>query len=71
MDKLVAKTRKLGWSQLAVKLDAEPEAEEKVKLLLLGKILSTKIFSKVVVKEIIDKAWNTINPVDVVTQIST
>ncbi len=65
MDKLVAKTRKLGWSQPTVKLDAEPEAEEKAKLLLLGKILSTKIFLKVVVKEIIDKAWNTINPVDV------
>ena len=65
MEKLVAKTRQLGWSQKAIRLETEPKAEEKSKLLLLGKILSTKVFSKLVVKDIIDKAWNTTKPVDV------
>ena len=46
-------------------LDIEPEAEEKAKLVLLGKVLSTKVFSRIVVKEVISKAWNTINEVEV------
>ena len=65
MEKLVAKTRQLGWSQKAIRLETEPKAEEKSKLLLLGKILSTKVFSKLVVKDIIDKAWNTTKPMNV------
>ena len=46
-------------------LDTEPDAEEKAKLLLLGKLLSIKTFSRLVVKDIISKAWNTVNEVEV------
>ena len=34
-------------------------------MLLLGKVISFRVFSKTVVKEIISKAWNTIKEVDV------
>ena len=33
--------------------------------MLLGKVISSKVFSKIVVKEIISKAWNTIKEVGV------
>ena len=46
-------------------LDTEPDEEEKAKLLLLGKLLSIKTFSCLVVKDIISKAWNTVNEVEV------
>ena len=46
-------------------LDTEPDAEEKAKLLLLGKLFSIKTFSRLVVKDIISKAWNTVNEVEV------
>ena len=66
MDRLVEKTKKLGWSQQLVNLEVVLEAEEKSKLILLGKVLSNKIFSRAVVQEIISKAWNTIKEVEVV-----
>ena len=65
MDKLITKTSKLGRSKQPVVLEVQPEAEEKVKLLLLDKILSTKTCSRLVVKDIISKVWNTINEVEV------
>ena len=65
MEKLITKTSKLGWSKQPVVLDTEPDAEEKAKLLLLGKLLSFKTFSRLVVKDIISKAWNTVNEVEV------
>ena len=65
MDKLIAKTSRLGWSKQPLSLDIKPEAEEKAKLIMLGKVLSTKVFSRLVVKEIICRAWNTINEVEV------
>ena len=65
MEKLITKTSKLGWSKQPMVLDTEPDAEEKAKLLLLGKLLSFKTFSRLVVKDIISKAWNTVNEVEV------
>ena len=65
MDKLVAKTKKLGWSKAPISLDVDPKAETQAKLMLMGKVLTSRYFSKVVVKEIIAKAWNTVNEVDV------
>ena len=60
MESLIAKTKKLGWSKQPVCLEVEPKAESKAKLMLVGKILSTKAFFPLVVKDIIDdKAWNT------------
>jgi hypothetical protein len=48
-----------------VSLEVEPGVEDKAKLMLLGKVLSSRPFSRGVVKEIIAKAWNTVNEVDV------
>jgi hypothetical protein len=64
MEKLIAKTRSLGWSEKLVVLEIAPEAEDKAKQMLLGKVLSTRAFSKSVVKEIIGKAWNATYEVD-------
>jgi hypothetical protein len=66
MESLITKTKKLGWAKQPVSLEIIPEAEEKAKLVLLGKILSPKLFSCTVVKEIIAKARNTIKAVEVV-----
>ena len=65
MENLIAKTKKLGWVQQPVSLGVEPSAEDKAKFLLIGKVLSHKVFSHSVVKEIIAKAWNTIKGVSV------
>ncbi len=65
MENLIAKTKKLGWVQQPVSLGVEPSAEDKAKFLLIGKVLSHKVFSHFVVKEIIAKAWNTIKEVSV------
>ena len=46
-------------------LEVEPGVEDKAKLMLLGKVFSSRPFSSGVVKEIIAKAWNTVNEVDV------
>ena len=56
MDKLIEKTKALGWSKQPVVLEVEPDVKEKSKLMLLGKVLSSKVFSKRVVKEIVLKA---------------
>jgi hypothetical protein len=56
MEKLVELTKKLGWTKPLICLEVEPKAEEKAKLMLVGKILSSKIFYCRVVKEIIDIA---------------
>ena len=66
MDNLVAKKRKLGWTKQLVSLEIVPAVEEKSNLVLLGKILLTKIFSRLVVKEIVVKEWNTVNVAEVI-----
>uniref|UniRef100_A0A2N9GUT0 Uncharacterized protein n=1 Tax=Fagus sylvatica TaxID=28930 RepID=A0A2N9GUT0_FAGSY len=65
MDKLVAKTKKLGWSKAPISLEVDPKVETQAKLMLMGNVLTSRYFSKVVVKEIIAKAWNMVNEVDV------
>ena len=67
MERLVEKTKCLGWDKGLINIEVESQAEERAKLLLVGKILSAKAFSRVVVKEIIAKAWNTISEVEVAT----
>ena len=39
-DPRVELTKKLGWTKPPISLEVEPEAEEKVKLMLVGKILN-------------------------------
>ena len=56
MERLVEKTKCLGWDKGLINIEVESQAEERAKLLLVGKILSAKAFSRVVVKEIIAKA---------------
>ncbi len=55
MDGLIEQTKKLGWNQQLVSLEVAPEVVETSKLLLVGKILSSKLFSSIIVKEIILK----------------
>lgn len=61
----MAKTINLGWSKQPINLEIILEVEEKAKLVLLSKILSAKNFSRLVVKEIVAKAWNIVNVVEV------
>jgi hypothetical protein len=65
MDNLVSQTKRLGWNGGIVQLDIDSGIEESTKLLLLGKILSNKSFPRTVVKDIVGKAWNLINEVEV------
>lgn len=65
MDKLIKKTKSLGWSTKPVVLEIKSDAQEKSKLMLLGKVLSSKAFARSMVKEIIGKAWNTAFEVEV------
>ena len=65
MEKLIAKTKLLGWSKNPINLEVEPGAGDKAKLMLLGNVLSSKVFSRLVVLEKIAKAWNTTNEVEV------
>ena len=44
------KTKKLGWSKEPVRLEVDLATAERSKLLLLGKVLSPKSFSRMVVK---------------------
>ena len=61
----MAKIINLGWSKQPINLEIILEVEEKAKLVLLSKILSAKNFSRLVVKEIVAKAWNIVNVVEV------
>jgi hypothetical protein len=65
LDSIVSKTKRLGWKGQAVSLEIDEGAAEKSKFMLLGKVLSLKPFSRNIVKEIIEKAWNTIKDVEV------
>ena len=56
MEKLIAKTSQLGWSKEPINLEVEPTAEEKSKLILLGKVLSSKFSPEQLVVKIIAKA---------------
>ncbi len=40
MEKLVELAKKLGWTKPPISLEVESEAEEKAKLMLVGKILN-------------------------------
>lgn len=65
VDNLVSQTKRLGWNGGVVQLGIDSGIEESTKLLLLGKILSNKSFPRTVVKDIVGKAWNLINEVEV------
>ena len=65
LDSIVSKTKRLGWKGQAVSLEIDEGAAEKSKFMLLGKVFSLKPFSRNIVKEIIEKVWNTIKDVEV------
>nr|POE50547.1 hypothetical protein CFP56_00011 [Quercus suber] len=56
---------KLGWLKNKLNLDVDPLVQEKSNRLLIGKILSKKVFPKPLVKEILTKAWNIVNDIEV------
>ena len=65
IEDITSQTAKLGWLKNKLNLDVDPSAQEKSNRLLIGKILSKKVFPKPLVKEILTKAWNTINDIEV------
>ena len=61
----VSQASKFNWLKNKVNLDVVPSSKESSKRLLIGKILSKKSFPKALVKEILTKAWNVLNEVEV------
>ena len=43
IEKIVSKTKKLGWNKPKVSLEVDQSADVKSKLMLIGKILSLKL----------------------------
>ena len=64
IEKIVSKTEKLGWNKPKVSLEVDRSADVQSKLMLIGKILSLKPFSRLIVKDIITKSWNTVDEVE-------
>ena len=60
----VSQASKFNWLKNKVNLDVVPSSKESSKH-LIGKILSKKSFPKALVKEILTKAWNVLNEVEV------
>ena len=65
VDTATSHANKLSWLKRKINLEVVPTSNEDSKKLLIGKILSSKSFSKSLVKEILIKAWNVINDVEV------
>nr|POE72535.1 hypothetical protein CFP56_33852 [Quercus suber] len=65
IEDITSQTAKLGWLKNKLNLDVDPSAQEKSNRLLIGKILSKKVFPKPLVKEILTKAWNIVNDIEV------
>nr|POE46675.1 hypothetical protein CFP56_61816 [Quercus suber] len=65
VDTKTSQAAKLSWLKSKINLEVVPTSNEDSKNLLIGKILSSKAFSKSLVKEILIKAWNVINDVEV------
>ena len=65
VDSITSQASKFNWLKNKVNLDVVPSSKESSKLLLIGKILSKKSFPKALVKEILKKAWNVLNEVEV------
>nr|POF11779.1 hypothetical protein CFP56_74437 [Quercus suber] len=65
IENITSQTAKLGWLKNKLNLDVDPSAQEESNRLLIGKILSKKVFPKPLVKEILTKAWNIVNDIEV------
>jgi hypothetical protein len=65
VNRIIALTNKLGWNKGKVSLEVDPNSIESSRLMLIGKILSRKTFSRQLVKEILTKAWNVFHEVEV------
>jgi hypothetical protein len=65
VNRIIALTNKLGWNKGKVSLEVDPNSTESSRLMLIGKILSRKTFSRQLVKEILTKAWNVLHEVEV------
>ena len=65
VDSITSQASKFNWLKNKVNLDVVPSSKESSKHLLIGKILSKKSFRKALVKEILTKAWNVLNEVEV------
>ena len=62
---LTSQAAKLNWLKGKINLDVVPSSSKNSKKLLIGKILSNKSFPRSIVKEILVKAWNVINDIEV------
>lgn len=65
MERIISKIENLGWKKGKINLEFNQESLFRSKFILVGKILSTKSFSQVVVKDIVTKAWNLMMEVEV------
>nr|POF20283.1 hypothetical protein CFP56_48189 [Quercus suber] len=65
VDTITSQAAKLNRLKCKISLKVVPTSNEGSKILLIGKILSSKAFSKSLVKEILIKAWNVINDIEV------
>ncbi|KAK9997661.1 hypothetical protein SO802_022347 [Lithocarpus litseifolius] len=65
LERIISKTENLGWKKGKISLEVNQESSVQSKFLLVGKILSKKSFSRVVVKDIVSKAWNLMMEVEV------
>nr|POE51181.1 hypothetical protein CFP56_49398 [Quercus suber] len=65
VETLTNQAKKFRWLKGKVNLQVVSSSKESSKRLLIGKILSKKSFPKVLVKEILVKAWNIITDFDV------
>ena len=65
VDTITSQAAKLSWLKGKINLEVVTSSSESSKKLLIGKILSNKSFPKSLVKEILVKAWNVINDIEV------
>ncbi|KAK7827889.1 hypothetical protein CFP56_030797 [Quercus suber] len=65
VDTITSQAAKLSWLKGKINLEVVTPSSESSKKLLIGKILSNKSFPRNLVKEILVKAWNVINDIEV------
>ena len=65
VDAITSQAAKLSWLKSKVNLEVVSTSSNTSKCLLIGKILSNKSFPRALVKDILTKAWNVLNEIEV------
>lgn len=65
VDAITSQVAKLSWLKSKVNLEVVSTSNNTSKCLLIGKILSNKSFPRALVKDILIKAWNVLNEIEV------